>query len=66
MQLGDVPASSLSALWDAEAGSDHVCDLTHLAADGAAKFLPLLPPALASALTRHDARVIDFLNALHS
>ena len=66
VQLGDVPPSSLSALWHADAGSDHVCDLTHLVADDAAKFLPLLPPAVASALTRQDARVIDLLNALHS
>lgn len=66
VQLGDVPPSSLSALWHAAAGSDHVCDLTHLAADDAAKFLPLLPPAIAAVLTRQDARVIDLLNALHS
>jgi len=66
VQLGDVPASSLSALWHDEAGSDHVCDLTNLAADEATKFLPLLPPLVASAMTRQDARVIDFLNALHS
>lgn len=66
VQLGDVPASSLSELWYANAGSDHVCDLTRLVADDAAKFLPLVPPAVAAALTRPDARVIDLLNALQS
>ena len=34
--------------------------------DDASKFLPFLPPAVASALTRDDARVIDLLNALQS
>jgi type VI secretion system protein ImpM len=66
VQLGDVPASSLSALWHADPDSDHVCDLTHLVPNDAPKFLPLLPPAVAAALTRDDARVIDLLNALQS
>ncbi|HYQ43731.1 MAG TPA: type VI secretion system-associated protein TagF [Polyangiaceae bacterium] len=66
VQLGDVPASSLPALWHADAGREHVCDLTHLAAADAARFFPLLPPAVATVLTRADARVSDLLNALHS
>jgi len=66
VQLGDVPASSLSALWHADAGREHVCDLTHLTAADAARFFPLLPPAVAAVLTRADARVSDLLNALHS
>jgi type VI secretion system ImpM family protein len=66
VQLGDVPASTLSALWRADPESNHVCDLTHLVPNDAPKFLPLLPPAVAAALTREDARVIDLLNALQS
>ena len=63
VQLGDVPASSLSALWLADPNSEHMCDLTHLVPSDGTRFLPLLPPAVAAALTREDARVIDLLNA---
>jgi len=66
VQLGDVPASSLPALWHVGARNDHVCDLTRLAPEEAPKFWPLLPPAVAAVLTRPDARVIDLLNALQS
>ena len=66
IQLGEVPSSTLSALWLPDPKSDHMCDLTQLGAGDASRFLPLLPALVAQALTRDGARVIDLLNALQS
>ena len=66
VQLGDVHPSSLSELWLPDPESAVVCDLTRVSTTDSARFLPLLRPAVAAALTRPDARVIDLMTALQS
>src|SRR5262249_48093807 len=51
VQLGEVPPSSMAELWQPDANSDHVCDLTRPTSVDSSRFMEQLSQPLAAVLS---------------